>query len=254
MSATDETYDLGLLEQSVAKWRQSEALRVVYGAIFGEMLSWARPGPVLDIGSGIGTIREFGGEVVTSDVAKTPYVDMAVNAYELEETGQPWGTITAMDVLHHLREPLRFFASAGKALQPGGRVVLMEPAATAFGVFFYRRFHHEPIVPERILPPFAFPPDSEAGDFANMGMAVGLFRNHAEAMRQELARMGLKVVTVRYRDFLAYPLTGGFSKPAMLPAWALRGLLAVEGILPQFLLRSLALRVLVVIEKRAEAE
>ena len=54
---------------------------------------------------------------------------------------------------------------------------------------------------------------------------------------------------MRYRDVLAYPATGGFSRRSLLPAGLVRALLAAEGALPQPVLRRLGLRMLVVIEK-----
>jgi SAM-dependent methyltransferase len=179
-------------------------------------------------------------------VVATPHVSRAVSAYEIP--AEAWGNIVAFDVLHHLREPLRFFASAADALRPGGRIVLTEPAGTPGGCLFYRLFHPEPCLPAEIVPPYSFAAD-EAGLFANMGMAHALFGRERTRFARILQDFGLQVVTVRYRDLLAYPATGGFSRPALLPAPVLRGMLAVESALPQAMLRLLALRMIVVLER-----
>jgi len=245
------TYDLALLDQSLAKWRSSPALRAVYGDIYQEMGRALAPGRILEIGSGIGVARDYFPGLVTSDVVATPFVDRAVSAYEIPDEG--WGNIIAMDVLHHLPEPMRFFASAARALGPGGRIVLAEPAGTAWGCNFYRWFHHEPCLPHEVKPPFQFTP-AAGGEFANMGMAQALFSRGAPSLvAAELAKSGLSVVRVRYRDLFAYPATGGFSHSSLLPAGGLRALLAVERPLPQALLRFLALRMIVVIEKKNPA-
>ncbi|RMD76207.1 MAG: hypothetical protein D6820_13155, partial [Lentisphaerae bacterium] len=166
------TYDLSLLEPSLAKWRASEALRMAYGSLYRQMHSAALPGPALEVGSGIGVIREFIPGVVTSDVAATPYVDCALSAYELPTNhGGPWATVYLLDVLHHLRRPFAFFESAASVLDIGGRIIMMEPAATPGGRLFYRLFHHEPIVPAAINAPYDFREDKYGGEFANMAMA-----------------------------------------------------------------------------------
>jgi SAM-dependent methyltransferase len=237
------TYDLRLLERSLAKWRRSPALRSVYGDIFGEVRGRLRPGPTLEIGSGIGLAKEFLPELTTSDVRKTAHVERAASAYELAGENGRWANVIAMDVLHHLREPLRFLAEAAGALRPGGRLVLVEPAATPWGRVFYRLAHHEPCLPAELAPPFDF--SAGAGEFANMGMGWSLFVEHRAAVEPLLAARGLRIDEVRMRDFFAYPLTGGFSKPALLPAAALRALLAMERRLPQAVMRKIGLRMLV---------
>jgi SAM-dependent methyltransferase len=207
-------------------------------------------GSILEIGSGIGMARAYFPGLVTSDVAPTKFVDLAVSAYAVPE--QQWNNIIAIDMLHHLQEPLRFLASAAKALAPGGRIVLAEPAGTRWGRLFYRWFHHEPCLPEDVRPPFTFKADASGG-FANMGIGHVLFGRERELVMAGLRQHQLSLVDVHYRDFLAYPATGGFSRSALLPASILSALLAIERMLPQFLMRRLGLRMIVVLEKRQHA-
>lgn len=249
------TYDLGLLEQSEAKWKRSAALRIVYGSIFEAIKAHMVDGPSLELGSGIGNIKERIPHVMTSDLVKTPYVDTACSAYDipppLADSGAAcWGNILGMDVLHHLCRPMEFFQSAAATLQPGGKIILAEPAATPFGRIFYTLFHSEPIAPAKIVPPFVMPPDNESGEFANMGMAVSLFKHHRQSVLHQLDALGLELLNLEFRDILAYPLSGGYSGPQLAPAFAIRWLLALEGALPQWLLSCLGLRVLVVLRKR----
>jgi SAM-dependent methyltransferase len=246
MSEAHITYNLSLLEQSRSKWENSAALRAVYRHIFQAMAAECVPGSILEVGSGIGVADEVFPNLVTSDLVRTKYVERAVSAYEIPD--ENWANIVAMDVLHHLQRPFAFFASAAEALRPGGRIVLMEPAGTEWGERFYGRMHHEPCRPQDIEPPFDFPNDAN-GEYANMGMGVGLLERNREETEDRLAKLGLRIVNVHYRDLLAYPATGGFSKPAILPAFVLRGLMAIEGWLPQGLLRLWALRMIIVVEK-----
>lgn len=246
MSSAPQTYDLSLLDRSAAKWKASPALRAVYADIFAEMRGHLAPGRGLEIGSGIGMARDYFPGLVTSDVVPTRFVDRGVSAYAIPQEG--WGNVIAFDMLHHLQEPLRFLASAAAALAPGGRIILAEPAGTWWGRRFYGWFHHEPCRPDDVQPPFRFAADADGG-FANMGMAHALFGRERGKVLTGLRAHGLGLVDVRYRDLLAYPATGGFSRSALLPAAVLRGVLAGERLLPQVLLRFLALRMIVVLEK-----
>jgi hypothetical protein len=66
---------------------------------------------------------------------------------------------------------------------------------------------------------------------------------------EQLAMMGLRCVEVKFRDVFAYPLTGGYSKPQLLPTIALRALLKLEKYLPQFVYRWFGLRMMITLEK-----
>ena len=74
-----------------------------------------------------------------------------------------------------------------------------------------------------------------------------LLHPHLPAGRLE--SLGLRLVELKFRDVLAYPLTGGYSGPQMAPAFLLKGLLVLEKQLPQWLLKLLALRMVIVLER-----
>lgn len=247
---TQITYDLSLLEGSRRAWERSAGLRAFYSELYQSIRSAAVPGACLEIGAGIGVARDFFPEAVRSDLVKTEYVDCAMSAYDIRpgDCGD-WANVFAVDVLHHLRSPFHFFASAAEQLAPGGRIILIEPAATCWGRVFYRCCHHEPIRPDEVKPPFEFEPNGDDGEFANMGMGVGLFERQRAVTDRRLAELGLRCHSLHYRDVLAYPLTGGYSKPQCLPTACLRQLLQVERHLPQWLLRRGGLRMRVVLEK-----
>ncbi|MGB0370679.1 MAG: class I SAM-dependent methyltransferase [Opitutales bacterium] len=241
------TYDLALLDRSYAKWKSSPSLRWIYGQFYQRAKAHAKGARILELGSGIGRIKDFWPTVTTSDLIKTEYVDCAVSAYEISESGH-WDTIFALDVLHHLRAPLKFFESVSRALRPGGRLVLIEPSATIGGKLLYRLFHHEPCLPELIQPPFEFAPNESGGGFANMGMGVGLFRNFRSEVDGTLQKIGLRVVDESYHECLAYFVTGGYSRNALAPMWVIQSLHKIEAMFPQVIAQFLCNRMTVVLE------
>lgn len=248
---TDITYNLDLLQQSKDTWEHSSGLRELYADLYADIHRTCIEGPSLELGSGIGACKDFIPNVVTSDITETPYVDCAMSAYDIEPpAANEWRNIFALDVLHHLRFPLRFLESAASQLKQDGRIILIEPAATFGGTVFYKLFHQEPIERHKITEPFEFEPNGPDGEFANMGMAVGAFRDRKEALDEILNSIGLKVSEISYRDILAYPLTGGYSKGQLAPTCIIRFLLKLENKLPQWLMKRLGLRMRIVIEKR----
>ena len=50
-----------------------------------------------------------------------------------------------LDVLHHIEYPIRFFKDAARALQPGGRLIFVEPGITPLSDVIYRALHEEPV-------------------------------------------------------------------------------------------------------------
>jgi SAM-dependent methyltransferase len=241
----EETYQLSLLQGSQAKWEHSPGLRAIYASIYQRMRTYATGTHWLELGSGIGVAREFLPGVVTSDLANTGYVDREVDAYAIPCEG--WTSIFALDVFHHLRQPQRLLDAAAAALEPGGRLILVEPAATPFGQLFYRICHHEPMRSDWVQPPYEFPLEAD-GSFANMAMASTMLAGKQGPL-EAVCGSSWKRVALSYHDCLAYPLTGGFSRPQLLPTACLKGLLALEQRLPQWLMRRLALRVTVVLER-----
>lgn len=250
-SSGEITYDLDLLAQSLAKWENSASLRAAYEDMFADMKASLAPGSTLELGSGIGVLKRYVDHLTTSDVAPTPHADRVLSAYSLSSELELHRNLVAMDVLHHLRRPWRFIEEAAHILPVGGRVILLEPAGTPWGRLFYRLFHVEPCRPDLCGLDMDFGPDS-GGEFANMGMAWAMFVRDRPLTERRLLALGLQLRRVKFRDFLAYPLTGGFSKPALLPAPLLRLFLRLEHSLPQGLLKLIGLRVMIVLEKHEQ--
>lgn len=243
--SVEATYALDLLRGSLSKWRSSPGLRKVYGAIYGRMRQFAKEGSWLEVGSGIGAASEFLPGVVKSDIAETGHADRVVDAYSIPQDN--WDTIFGLDVFHHLRQPRRFLDSAAAALKPGGRLILAEPAATPLGCVFYGLCHHEPMRKELVKPPYEFPLEAD-GSFANMAMATVLLSGEVEEV-EAIIGPNWRRVECMHSDLLAYPFSGGFSRPQMLPTSIIAALIAVEKKLPQWLMKRIGLRVTVVLER-----
>ncbi len=233
-------------------WDRKPILRTLYCRWYAEIVAAFSPlRPVVEIGAGCGNFKGYFPECVATDVFKSgPWIDRVMDAHRFEFADTEVGNLVVIDVLHHLQRPLEFLRQAVKALKPGGRLVVCEPAVTPWSRLVYGFGHHEPIDTRWDL--FGLdgkPPDPNPGHtFANMGIGELLFWKCREKTLD--AAPGFKLVCARKTGFLLYPMTGGFSYKCFAPALGFAGFLAIE----DFIMRPFAnwltgMRMIVVLEK-----
>jgi len=126
-------------------WNRKPVLRVIYDDFYGRIAAAARPGRTIEIGGGIGNLKERLRHVVATDIQAAPWLDCVADAQRLPFATASATNIVMVDVLHHLEFPIMFFREAARVLRPGGRVLMAEPAITWGSTAFYRLFHHEPV-------------------------------------------------------------------------------------------------------------
>jgi SAM-dependent methyltransferase len=198
------------------------------------------------LGSGISRFRERYPAAVTTDVEPTPWAEGVADAENLPYEGGSVANLVLIDVFHHLPRPTRFFGEADRVLASGGRVVLLDPYCSPLAYLAYRRFHHERT--DLDAPPFADDVQAATSPMAaNQARATLIFfRNASEYARRWPS---LPIAERRLLALLTYPLSGGFTRPKLVPDAAYRPLSVAERALSP-LARFLAFRCLVVLEKR----
>jgi SAM-dependent methyltransferase len=234
------------LEAQARTWERKPSLRALYAHWF-ELIAarLASPGPSVELGCGCGALGRHLGHVLRSDNVATPWCDLVADGKRLPFRSGSLGNVLFMDVIHHVARPLDVLAECQRVLRPGGRVVLLEPAISAFGRFVYGVLHHEGV-------DMAYDVERPAPDdalFANGGIPTLLFGGRAEVWRGVAPELRLVEKTALTGP--SYLLTGGFSYPGILPAFAVAPLQRLEDRLVRGRLqRWLALRMLVVLERQ----
>src|SRR6266571_8104075 len=136
--------DQEIVRQHRAIWLARPELRAVYQEWFAQLVRCVEGlHPIVEIGAGPGFFKEYFPHLISTDVVPTPYVDVVCDAGSLPFQSGSVGALVMVDVLHHLPKPLEFLAEAGRILQPGGRVAMIEPWITVPSYLLYRYFHHE---------------------------------------------------------------------------------------------------------------
>ena len=231
-------------------WGRRPALREAYRrlhALIASRLPPGVPGPVAELGSGIGALRATIPSLITTDMFANPGIDRVEDAYALGFADGSLSALILFDVWHHLRHPAAALREFHRVLAPGGRVILMEPAASWLGRVAYGLFHPEPL---GLGGPLAWeaPPGGAARSdyFAAQAAATRAFWNGEASGRLQGWRLA-EVKPVVAFDYLA---SGGFTGRRLAGprlASLLRRANAAGALLP----RVFAARLLVVLEREA---
>jgi SAM-dependent methyltransferase len=237
-----------LAEQERA-WRSRPLLRRVYADFYEAILERLSnvAGASVELGSGIGQLRDFAGDRVTlTDIEPTPWVDAQVDALDLPYSAGSVANIVMLDVFHHLADPGRFLDEATRVLAEFGRVVMIEPYCSPVSTPLYRHFHHE----RTDLDADPFAPDvatAAAPLESNQARPTLVFYRHRASFEERWP--GLRLAEERRLGTVLYPLTGGFSRRPLVPPQLYAPLRQLERALTP-LAPLLAFRCLVVLERR----
>lgn len=235
------------LAEQEAAWHRRPLVRRLYNEWFDLVVARLATvdGPTVELGSGFAPLKERLPGLVATDVEPTPWTDEVVDAHDLPYADGSLANLVAVDVVHHLADPARFFDEARRVLQPGGRVVAVEPYTSPLSGLAYRRFHHEHT--DDGVDPFRRDPRVAAEPLeGNQALPTLLFFRRADEFRRRWPE--LEIVERRRFAFLLYPLSGGFSRRPLVPAVLYRPLAALETLLaPAAPL--IAFRCLVVLER-----
>lgn len=170
---------------------------------------------IVEIGSGGGFIKTINSKIITSDILEGVDCDMTFSAEALPFKDNSLDAILMIDVLHHLPDCRKFFREASRALRPGGKIIMIEPANTTFSKFIYRNFHHE-----------YFNPDAKEWSFLTSGPLSGangalpwiIFKRDYSSFRRLFPNLHCESIV--FHTPFAYLVSGGLSYKSMLPGWS----------------------------------
>ncbi len=196
-------------------WNQKPLLREIYRGFYGRILGEidrGLPGRVVEIGSGIGNLREHYPEALATDLFENPWLDLTCDGYELPFRTGALSHLILFDVFHHLEAPVAFLGEARRALGEGGRVIVFDPYISMASWPAYGILHHEPVAWRQkidLRPELARPRRISAAP----GPAPRLFLGAGDGPPG-----GWSVLKAERFAAFAYLLSGGFSRPALYPA------------------------------------
>jgi SAM-dependent methyltransferase len=238
------------IERNLESWNRKPVLRRAYRDFHRRIaahLDATLPGRIVELGSGIGNIRDVIPGVVRTDLFPNPWIDQVENAYRLSFADGELSHLIMFDVFHHLRHPRTALRECRRVLQRHGRLIIFDPYVSAAGRIVYGPLHHEPIAfADAIVPdaPPSFSPEADSY-YAAQGNATRVFWRGAHPEILD----GWDVVARERIGAWPYALTGGYSKPQLYPGF-LYGALSLIDRAASLVPALAALRALVVLRKR----
>lgn len=246
MIATAEIDYKGIAKEYYARrevWGKKPQIRLVYE----RWVKKARPflpkqGPLLEVGSGSGLLRDFIPEVILSEVVQLPWIDRVVDCMHMPFEDSVLTGIIGFDLLHHLARPHSFLDEVTRVLKPGGRAIFIEPYVTFFSFFCYKALHHESVYFKN------YHPDSGKKDpwRGNSALANLVFKRDLKNWPKLHPK--LAIVHRELFSFFDFTCAAGFKSYAYLPHRFFQHLVKMDDHLT-WLMPLIAFRIFVVLEK-----
>jgi len=240
-------YTRKILEEHRNIWNQKPVLREIYLYYFTRIRNACKEGITVEVGGGSGNFKEVFPDLLSLDIVRVPWIDIVADAQKLPFKDGSLANIVMVDVIHHFEAPLLFLEEVERVLQPGGRLIFIEPAITPLSWVMLHLFHPEPI--DMRVDPFKTPtsdPDRRPFE-ANQAIPTLLFKKYRARFIQEFPLF--KIRETSFLDLFAYPLTGGFRPWCLLSCKSLRHLFDIEQRILPILGPLMAFRLYCILEK-----
>ncbi len=236
-----------ILRQHHAVWGNKPILRLLYTEWYREIVAWLQPGRTLEIGGGTGNLKEFYPGVICTDIVRLPWLNAVADAQFLPFAAESFTNIVLFDTLHHIENVRLFLDEALRTLRPRGRLVIMDPYISWLSWPIYQFLHPEPVDFGQDPLLLRAPKEDRKPFDANQAVSTILFERSYGKFRTLYPQFEVRLC--KRVAFFAYPLSGGFEHPSLIPLKLVRPVLTLERTLA-FLSRFLAFRIIVALEKQ----
>jgi SAM-dependent methyltransferase len=220
------------IERNQQSWQRKPLLQTIYADFYRQILRLIDPhllGRIVELGSGIGNLKSHLPDALCTDLFPNPWLDMVCDGYEMPFANGTVSHLILFDTFHHLQAPRAFLREARRVLPPSGRLILFEPFISLSSFPIYGLFHHEPIGWRRPINLTEHPPRPRRY-YAAQGNATRLFFQPESIF----GCPGWRIFHAEPRSAFSYLLSGGYSRPSLIPAAWLPGFQRLDACLSRW--------------------
>lgn len=211
---------------------------------------------ILEVGSGAGISKMHLGalNILRTDIFEFPLNNVrgGVDSHRLPFADSSFDSCIAIDVLHHLANPLIALAELKRvnSFKNSGRIVLIEPYVTALSYPIYKLFHSEK-TSNPWLSKYSEPFISEKPEDGDQALSRLLFtKSEGRALILEIFPIQDYRIDIKIFSIFSFFVTGGLSRPLPVSRKFVKSLFKLENRLPQLVLKILGCRCIIVIESK----
>ena len=201
----------------------------------------------LELGSGVGFIKDFKRSIITSDLRSIPNIDKHIDACSMPFDDESVGGIYAINVFHHLDNPDNFFKESYRVLKRGGGIILIEPHGGVLSKLIHKVIHTDEFFDSSVLDWKQNVTGSLSG--ANQALAEIVFNRDEVKFKEKYANKLVLIKKKYASNFLQYLLSGGLNFKQLCPDFFLPMLIFIEKILNNIFPRFFSLHQIIVIKK-----
>lgn len=169
-------------------------------------------GPVLELGSGGGFLKEFIPGLLSSEIFRIPGIEIVLDGEKIPFKNASLRGIVMIDVFHHIPCVKSFLTEATRCVMADGVIVMIEPWNTNWSRLVYKYLHHE-----------QFEPASKEWGFrkggplsqANSALPWIVFERDHEKFKMEFPEW--KIQEIELHLPFCYLLSGGLSFRSLMP-------------------------------------
>lgn len=194
--------------------RRKPILYKIYKKFYTILSSASVPsGKKIELGSGGGFIKQFISNIITSDVILSDGIDKVFSATKIPYRDKTISAFYMIDTFHHIKNPRKALSEMSRCLKKGGKIIMIEPYNSVWGRFIYQNFHHENFDPNT---------DWKIMGHGRMSDANGaipwiIFERDRKRFDKEFPNLVIK--KFKPHTPFAYLLSGGLSKPQLIPTF-----------------------------------
>lgn len=231
-------------------WNKRQLTRYLYNGWYRDIVKeLSGKGLTIELGAGTGNFKDFMPASVATDLVWCEWLDMVHDAAVLPYKDSSVGNFVLIDAIHHIHDPVRAIAEMERCLKKGGRIVIFDVFISPFSYLYYNYFHKEEVDLSSDLFDMKDAPAEKEPFESNQAIATLLFFKKLERFTSRFP--GLRPIKREVREFLLYPMSGGFEGTQLAPFFLRAPIAALDRAAIKVLGRLAAGRCLVVLEKTA---